>query len=321
MPAEAIHLTMLETAISRATPPVRQLFSTNRLRGAARSGALLVDLPYFGGLRRTLMRYALRFPSAPSPWAKTFHHRAPVGLLASLLEQSRALMTRDSVKDSGEWLRAFSLGYLTHIVADRAMHPTINRLARQRRRALGRGTLARLHQDVEKVQSVVFHGERLRRDLLGTSELVPFLTIDSAPLSAGGEITHGLSRACTKALGETPARAEVRRWSRGYSEYVRLLSGPLGRVVVSRRERDEQRHWAYDAVRFPELFEATVARVTEALEQVGRCDDLTRLTEVIAEGTLDPGADERADSPEDAASPAWLPVTSSVAGASPADVG
>lgn len=294
MPAEAIHLTALELSLSRSSGALRAMFASGRLESAARAGALFVDLPYYDRLGRALLMHALQLGGAPSAWGDTFHHRAPIALLEALLRRASELSQQSSgtgEREAGQWLTAFALGYASHVAVDRALHPLVNRLAEERQRHLGKGAFARLHQEVEKVQSIVFHGEYLGRDLLGTPELVVFLAAGTEPLHAPGLVSRELRAACLESLGQSPSRDELARWTQGYRRYSQLLAGPLGHWALRPKQREEGRAWAYDAADFPSALHVAVercARVLDTLAERVSAGALGDLRSLLPEGTLDP---------------------------------
>ena len=228
MPAEAIHLSALEDSVDRS-PPLQAMLSTPSLRAAARLGAVFVDLPYFGRVLRSMAAHAAGNEAALSTWGERLHHQTPIRFLRSLAEGS-AQLPLPCVE--GKWLAAFSLGFASHAAVDRSLHPLVNRLAADRARERGT-SLLKEHQQVEKVHSILFHRERLGRDLLGTRELTGFLEIDARPLFKPGVIASAVASAFEQTYQLAPSARELRGWARGYGHYVRLLSAlPADRKSV-----------------------------------------------------------------------------------------
>ena len=167
MPVEAVHLSAFEDTLAVAPAILRRAIPPS-LRDAARAGALFVDLPYFHWFAIGLVRYALRWPQAPSRWGDLLHQRAPIRLGVALGEAGAVLLRSAATAETGAYLRALALGYVSHAALDTLMHPLVNRLAAEQAAALG-DTVARQHGEVEKIHSVLFHEERYGFDFLGTS--------------------------------------------------------------------------------------------------------------------------------------------------------
>lgn len=285
MPADAIHLAALCDLRdsgrwpSAAAPPWE----------AARLGAVFVDLPYYERIGLTLAAHVLGRHVSWSDWGHRFHTERPVAFASALLAEARGLRSAAATRAAGDWLAAFTLGAVCHAAVDRALHPLINRLASTR--AAGR-PLSREHQEVEKLQSILFHRERFGRELLGKPELVPYMTVDATPLVREPVLEGALFRASAQTYG-TPLEAQaVDRWTRGYQAYVRLMAGALGPHVVSEGVLEEARPGVYQGPSFERRFQEAVAfaaRCVDAaareLEEGGRSAGLDA---TLPEGTLDP---------------------------------
>ena len=113
MPAEGVHFSALaDSGLSS---------------GAARVGAIFVDLPYFERFPLALLRYVLEWGPAASRWGDTTHHKAPIAVGRGLMEEAKKLGGED-----GAWLHELALGYISHAAVDRSMHPHVNALASAR---------------------------------------------------------------------------------------------------------------------------------------------------------------------------------------------
>jgi hypothetical protein len=133
---------------------------------------------------------------------------------------------------------------------------------------------------------------------MGTPELGGYCAVDASSLWGGGQIEQTVQEVLRGVLGEAPSPAQLRRWSGGYRQYLRLISSPVGKRVAPRALRERERGAVYDSVRFPEQFTEAVAqsvRWVDALADYaadGGFDASARsaLEKAIPEGTIDPVA-------------------------------
>ncbi len=277
MPAEGVHFSALnDSAVATPHP------------GAARLGAVFVDLPYFDRFPSAVLRYLLDRPPAPSRWGDVTHHRAPIAVGRGLAEEAARLGG-----DDGAWLHALALGYISHAAVDRSVHPHVNALAAARAERL-RDTHARQHQEVEKYQSILFHDARMGFEVMGTRALYEHCIVDPSPLWKPGRVADAVERVLQGAWGEAPSREELKSWSKGYVQYVKLIASPLGRRVAPREEKERVRAEVFP--HFAEQFSRAVAQsrrwmqALDAYVRDGRFDESARaqLERVIPEGTIDP---------------------------------
>lgn len=298
MPAEAIHLSALSDSLAGATGSIRRLVPAS-LIDAARAGALFVDLPYFDRFAITMVRFYLGWPQAPSRWGDVFHGRAPILLGVRLGEAGAALQRSEATAEAGAYLCALSLGYASHAAMDTAIHPLVNRLAAGRAVAL-RSTLAQQHSEVEKFHSILFHEQRLGVDFMGTPNVAEYNRADFSPLLAPGPVRQALHRALAEVLGEVPAAADFQRWTRGYKQYLAVLSSWVGKRVAPPAAKERERGALYDAVSFPARFQDALERSRRWMALLadyltdGRFDAGARATlfRAIPEQTLDPGPEQ-----------------------------
>ena len=295
MPAEAVHLSALADTLAVAPRVVRGLVPPSLLE-AARAGALFVDLPYFDRFAMVFARYLVGRPQAPSRWGDLTHQRAPIRL-GTLLGEAGVRLARDSATaDAGAYLCALCLGYFSHAALDTAIHPLVNRLAAGRAAALG-DTPARQHTEVEKFQSILLHDERNGFDFMGTETLGRHIGTDFSPLLRAGPIKQAVREALAEALGEAPPEREFRGWARGYSQFVWVVSGPLGKRVAPAAVRERERAALYEEVKFTERYAQALERSKRWVEVAanylvdGTFDETARaaLERDIPEQTLDPG--------------------------------
>lgn len=258
MPAEAIHLTALDDTLVALPASLRTQLVRPDALPAIRLGAMFVDLPYFEAITVTLLSHALGLTPRPQPWGDVFHQRRPIALGVQLGEAGVALQ-RQGERAAGDFLRALALGYMSHAAVDTALHPLVNRLAAERAHALGDHPL-RQHREVEKYQSVLFHEERHSCDYLGRAPLRDFIALESAPLWTAGPVADAVQGALRECLGEAPSGDLFRRWGRGYSRFVAVLGGVLGRRAVSAAEKERERPALYRDVDFPGRYSAAVQR-------------------------------------------------------------
>lgn len=297
MPAEAVHLSALEDTLALAPAALRAALGGSLQNPLTRVGVMLVDLPYFEGLLLRMLRHLLARPQRPCPFGERLHQQAPIAVGRGLAEGARALLERRSTREEGRGLQALALGYISHAAVDAALHPLVNQLAWERARGDARRWL-REHQEVEKLQSVLFHEQRLGRDYLGQPELSALVAIDWRPLHRPGPISIAVQQALRAALGTAPEVAALQRWAAGYQRYAALLGSPLARHAVSLAQRERERERVLLAVDFPARFAQAVqgslrwtAALHDYLEQ-GRFDEAGRaaLERLIPEQSLDPGA-------------------------------
>lgn len=294
MPAEGIHLLALKDTLAPAAS-LAAMTASPPLQAAARLGAVFVDLPYFDRFGWAVVNYVLGRQQAPSRWGDVFHHRTPIELGRRLGEASLPLLASSATREDGELLRALALGYISHAAVDTSMHPLVNRLARERAAALG-GTPALQHNEVEKYQSVLFHEERLGFDMMGDARLPGYIHIDFTPLVRPGPLADAVADALHKTHGSAPSRGDFARWTRGYGQYIRILRSPLGKTIVTARDKRRERPALYDGIDFPGRFADAVLlsrRYVEALASYlkGGCFDPSAqadLARIIPEGSIDP---------------------------------
>jgi hypothetical protein len=295
VPAEAIHLSALADLRQRS-PGLRRTLGSPRAEAAARVGAMFVDLPYFQHMRRGLLRYLVGLPQADSPWGDRFHQRAPIALGVRLAEEGASLRRERATREDGDALVALAAGYFSHAAVDTALHPLVNRLALARGARLGTPGFIREHQEVEKLQSVLFHEARHGIDYLGTAQLAAFVAIDWRVLERSGPVCIAIERAMSSALGLAPKRGDYASWARGYRFFVSVISGPLGRRAVSPADKERERPELLYACDLPGRFTAAVERSERWIDALlayvddGRFDASARvaLDRHIPEQSLDP---------------------------------
>lgn len=286
MPADAIHLAALNDVVEQR----RGLFGAAPELQAARLGAVFVDLPYYERIALTLAAHVFGRHVSWSDWGHRFHTERPIAFGEAILDEARALRAEPGTRRHGDWLAAFALGAVCHAAVDRALHPLINRLAAARP---GGRPLSREHQEVEKLQSILFHRERFGRELLGRPELVPYMAVDGRPLTDEPVLEAALFRASAQVYGAGLGRDALRRWLSGYGAYVRLMASPVGPRVVSDGVLEQEREPTYLAPRFEDRFATAVtfaARCVDgaAARLAGGPNAATALSAVLPEGTLDP---------------------------------
>jgi hypothetical protein len=294
MPADGVHLAALADARPDAFGSTR--FGATRLMNAARVGALFIDLPYYERFWLTLAAHLAGTSLSWTKWGSRFHELAPITFGTTLLQRSRVLMQTQSTRDEGLWLEAFALGYFCHAAIDRKMHPLVNRLAAKRPE--GR---IRAHQEVEKLQSILFHRERFGREMLGQAELADYMVIDASPLWRSAVLFDCLRSSTAHVLGKAVTRKQLERWSDGYITYVRLMCSFLGRRAATEEQLSNERQGVYDAVHFPKRFDDAVAysrRCMEAAAIVSQGGEARALHRTLPEGTLDGLDDETPEPPK-----------------------
>jgi hypothetical protein len=264
VPAEAIHLSVFQDSLARSG--AARHTATAELFALGRLGAVAIDLPYFDRFPISVARYLLRMTTATSAWGNLFHERAPVQVTKLLLRSARALRAQAGNREAAQRLQAFALGFTSHIAVDRFMHPLVNRLARARAQRLADHWL-RQHTEVEKFQSVLFHEERNGFDFMGRRELAQHIAVEGQLLVRDEVLSHAFRSAIGSALGTTPELGLVKRWVRGYAQYTRLVSSPLGKTMMPEQVKHEVRDEVYaGAVRFGDEYARAVDLSTQALD-------------------------------------------------------
>jgi hypothetical protein len=255
MPAEAVHLSALDDSL--AASPARA--ALRRHAREARLGAVFVDLPYFDHFALAVVRYLLKRPVTSSAWGAEFHLGRPVALGKALLRRAASLRAEPSSREDGERLAAFGLGYFSHLAVDTALHPLVNRLARERAGRLG-DRAARQHTEVEKFQSILFHERRFGFDFMGRPELAAHVGVDGRALLGPGRLGREVLGAVHDALERAPSARLLGRWLAGYRQYVWLISGPAGKTILPPAAKEAVREEAYEACRFEAQYDDAVAR-------------------------------------------------------------
>ncbi|HEX6243598.1 MAG TPA: zinc dependent phospholipase C family protein [Polyangiales bacterium] len=264
MPAEAIHLSVFQDSLARSRAAAHT--GTTELFALGRLGAVAIDLPYFDKFPISVARYLLRMTTATSAWGNLFHERSPVQIAKLLLRSARALRAQRHTREAGGRVQAFALGFTSHIAVDRFMHPLVNRLARARAQRLSDHWL-RQHTEVEKFQSVLFHEERNGFDFMGRRELAQHIAVEGQRLVRDETLSRAFRHALGGALGAAPELALIQRWVRGYAQYTRLVSSPLGKTMMPEQVKHEVRDEVYAGeVRFGDEYARAVALSTEALD-------------------------------------------------------
>ncbi len=289
MPADAIHLAALEDLGPAAAPhwPAEASWQ------AARLGAVFIDLPGYERFTLTLLAHLAGRELSWSDWGHRFHAEKPVAFIEALLAEARALREAKATRAQADWLAAFALGVLCHAAIDRALHPLINRLAAAR--TSGR-PLVREHQEVEKLQSILFHRVRFGRELRGTQALLGYVGVDGTPLLREPTLEAALFRATAQTYGVGLERGTLARWLDGFGSYVRVLAGPLGTLAVTEDTLERERPAVYQAPDFERRFHVAVGFAARCVGAGASLLDTSHpaadaLTRVLPEGTLDPVED------------------------------
>lgn len=292
MPAEGIHITALREAIaSEAFPPAARACTT-RHEGAARLGAVALDLPYFDRYLAEVARYALGLRPRPSPFGHVVHERAAVGIALSVLERARGARS--------DRLAALGLGLVSHASMDRQLHPLVNALAR--RHHDGRSHDA-AHREVEKFQSIAFHDAYFGTRILGSRVVVRLVTVPVRELLAEREVGSALARAFSEACGMAMDASLLARMGRGYERHALLLGSPLGARIASEAdmERAEPRFLRGAWGVFEDVLASAIGGSVAALDRAWSFYTATEpdaagarraLLDALPLGTIDPQGEE-----------------------------
>jgi hypothetical protein len=294
MPADAIHLAALADA-SKSAPVTAPM----------RLGALFIDLPYYERFWVTLAAHLAGTSLSWSRWGQRFHEQAPVALAVALLEQALSLKGHRHTRKDGVWLEAFALGYVCHAAIDRKLHPLVNRLAAKRP-----GSRVRAHQEVEKLQSILFHRERFGRELLGRRELFDYLAVDASPLWRSWVRFGALRRSTSQVLGRAVSRRQLERWNDGYRTYAKLMCSAVGKRAATEEQLEHARPTVYTGAAFPKRYEDAVVyarHCMDAAAEVADSGNARALQRVLPEGTLDGLDDAPHEAPRRAAAAAVAP--------------
>jgi hypothetical protein len=290
VPVEAIHLSAFLDSLQAAQPPAQ--FARGELRELGRLGALVIDFPYFDRFPVGVVRYLLKQPTARSAWGDALHKTTPVALAHTLLARVRRLRAEASTRSQAERVLALALGYVSHLAVDRTLHPFVNRQARARVVSHG-GDPAHQHTEVEKFHSVLFHEERLGFDFMGRPELRRHIEVDAHAIHRDPALREALQAGFDAALARTPTRGELERWARGYRQYVWLVSGPAGKLLVPERVKDAVRPevyrggWGSFDARYRDAVACSVRAIDAALA-LAECERSHAAFErVLPEGPID----------------------------------
>ncbi|MFT3922432.1 MAG: hypothetical protein QM778_07860 [Myxococcales bacterium] len=290
MPVEAIHISAFLDSLARSEVPPS--FRQGPLRELGRLGCLVIDFPYFEHFPLGVARYLLKRPTATSAWGAALHLTTPVAVAHELLEHVRRLRARPSSREQAEQVLALCLGYVSHLAIDRALHPLVNQLARERAQKVG-GDPARHHTDVEKYHSVLFHEARLGFDFMGRRELGQHIAVDADAVHREPHLAQAFHAGLARALGKAPSWDELRGWSKGYRQYVALVSSPLGKLLAPEPDKQRMRGEVYGGSwgTFPERYEASLEGSQRAIEAaLGWAEDESQaaaFSRVLPEGPID----------------------------------
>ncbi len=257
MPVEAIHLSAFVDSLSASRAPA--VLRAGQLLALGRVGSLVIDFPYFERFPLGVLRYLLHRPTAQSIWGDQLHKGNPVAAAESMLERAR--QTR-SLR-----VQALALGFVSHLAVDRSLHPLVNRMARDRARRLG-GDPAHHHTEVEKYHSVLFHEERNGFDFMGEPALRAHIEVDAEAVHRDEDLFEALGDGFEATTGRRPARTEVARWSRGYRQYVWLVSSPAGKRLAPPHMKQQERRALYRGAwgAFGEAYGRAVARSRDCID-------------------------------------------------------
>jgi hypothetical protein len=289
MPVEAIHISaFLDSLVaSRASHALRQA----PLTALGRLGCLVIDFPYFDKFPLGVARYLLKRPTAQSTWGDLLHKGNPALGALAMLELSRAHHNQGHAEEAQRVL-AFLLGFVSHLAVDHALHPLVNRMARERARRLGRDVLHH-HTEVEKFHSVLFHEERLGFDFMGRRELREHIEVDAAAIHRDADLRAAYTAALGRTCGKDPSGELLRRWARGYSQYVWLVSSPVGKRIVPDATKDEVRGELYRGPfgDFVDAYGDAVIKSREAIDATllafSAPDGMAMLTRALPDGPID----------------------------------
>ena len=292
MPVEAVHLSAFSDSLARSGAP-RSLREAP-LEGLGRLGALVIDFPYFDHFPLGVLRYLLKRPTARSVYGDLLHHGTPVALATALLARVRTLRATPGTRDAGERVLALALGYVSHLAVDRTLHPLVNRLARARAARLG-GDPLHQHTEVEKFQSVLFHEERLGFDFMGEPALRAHIAVDAHAIHRDAALRAAFIEAMGAAIGRAPSPRLLKRWARGYRQYVWLVSSPVGKTIVpeaiKREVRDEVYggSWGTFVAAYGEAVGASREALDAALALAESSEAAARFDRILPEGPIDHG--------------------------------
>ena len=291
MPVEAVHLSAFLDSVagSRAEP----LFADPRRRDLGRLGALIIDLPYFEHFPRGVARYLLKRPTATSRWGELLHLTRPVEVAHSFFESVRGLRAQPRCSSRADDLLAVCLGYVSHLAVDRSLHPLVNRLARECAERDGRAP-GHHHGEVEKFHSVLFHEARLGFDFMGRRELREHIAVDAHAIHGDPTLRDAWLGGLGQALGRAPSASELKRWAKGYGQFVALVSSPFGKLIAPEAQKERARHQVYVGSwgSFDQRFDEAVTRSRESMDAaLAAVEDpsgsVAAFQQVLPEGPID----------------------------------
>jgi hypothetical protein len=290
MAHDVLHLEFLGQVTSdpRLNADARGLLQEQR--EAARSGSLIIDLPYFEGFGAKVVGHLVGGDEAPSPWGDRLHRRCAMGLVRAMLDVSRDGTHRDQTT-------ALALGHLSHAVLDLQTHPHVNRFVRQPGSA--GAAPHQQHRRLENVQVELWHRTHRGEPLFGSRRMGQ-LASGSASFLGTATLT-GLNAALRLACGEAPTPGAWRRWTFGLWQYAGLVGSPLARFYFRERDLDELKPWFsgpeldFEGV-WSDAVAAAVAAVNQAWELARAPGGLERIE--FARHLPERNLDEPGEAPE-----------------------
>jgi hypothetical protein len=294
-----VHLTSIERLSVQHGLPHAIEHAVAHFPGAARLGAVCVDLPYYHNFPARLVEH-FRLSAPPAfPWAERFHEEDPRPFAGALLDAARAAAPGDA-RDARI---AFAAGYLVHAAFDQVTHRAVERHVAEEGAAGDPLPAWHRHLRAEKWQSLYYHQRMFGEDIAGRARyLSRWRFVDHPPraLAALGLFTRGelpwpaavaaqlggafpvepgraLRIACRAVWGVAPAWPLMAEWLSGLVQFGLLTCGPLGRVEGLGRDaaaaaaRPERARYYHDpdparGVDFEALVEEACARSARYLE-------------------------------------------------------
>jgi len=290
-----VHLTSIERLALRGRLPLSLERALAACPGAARLGAVAVDLPYYHNFPRRLAEHFTLSEPAAARWAERFHGSDPRPFARALLEAARSAAPGDA-RDART---AFAAGALVHCAFDQVTHRVIERRVADEGAAGDPLPAWHRHLRIEKWQGLYYHLRMFGEDISGRpSYLSRFRFADRPPgpvaallrgralpwpVALAGQMGgafpvepgRAFRAACRAAWSDAPSWLALAEWLAGLSAYGVLLFSPLGRVEGLGRDpaapRPERARYYHDpdpgaGVDFEALVEEASARAERYLE-------------------------------------------------------
>jgi hypothetical protein len=221
MPGSIAHMLIFEDVLSQIESEGGFEDLVNMLRANinfGRLGSIGPDLPYYQGVKKTAINFAILKTGKPAPietWSDQLHSKSPNIFPLKMIE----IAWRETLLEAPEWDEiarkqwAFIFGFLTHIAADQTIHPYVNKIAGQYYREKEN---RQKHMSCEAYQDVVLFNNRFQKDIF-TEDLKKWVNISTEPSDMQQYFRGFLEKSFIEAHAIHPSEKDIENWFRGLS--------------------------------------------------------------------------------------------------------